>query len=120
MKQTEEHLEWIKEQVVKLQEETDSEESNIAPTSNLFSADSITGNIQDIDVAFNHFKERMTQIGNQYTGEKKEYFFEQLNQCDIERFQALSTENGRLTIYGADDPTKFQIICDISSAPTFL
>ena len=81
-------------------EETDSEESNIAQTSNLFSADCITGNIQDIDVTFNHFKERMTQIGNQYTGEKKEYFFEQLNQCGIERFKDLSTEKGRLTIYG--------------------
>ena len=42
----------------------------------------------------------MTQIVNQYTGEKQEYFFEQLNQCEIDRFKALSTERGRLTIYG--------------------
>jgi hypothetical protein len=42
----------------------------------------------------------MTQIGNQYTGEKQEYFFEQFNQCEIDRFKALSTESARLTIYG--------------------
>jgi hypothetical protein len=42
----------------------------------------------------------MTQIGNQYTGEKQEYFFEQLNQCEIDRFKAFLTERGRLTIYG--------------------
>ena len=41
----------------------------------------------------------MTQIGSKYTGKKQEYFFEQLNQCDIERFKALSTEKGRITIY---------------------
>ena len=41
----------------------------------------------------------MTQIGSNYTGKKQEYFFEQLNQCDIERFKALSTEKGRITIY---------------------
>jgi hypothetical protein len=41
----------------------------------------------------------MTQIGNQYTGEKQEYFFEQLNQCEIDRFKVLSTEKGRITIY---------------------
>ena len=57
-----------------------SPESNIAPTPNLFSADSVTGEIQNINIAFNQFKQRMTQIGNQYTGEKQEYFFEQLNQ----------------------------------------
>ena len=34
-----------------------------------------------------------------YTGEKQEYFFEQLNQCDIERFKALSTEKDKTTIY---------------------
>jgi len=41
----------------------------------------------------------MTQIGSNYTGKKQEYYFEQLNQCDIERFKALSTEKGRITIY---------------------
>ena len=68
------------------------------PTSDLFSADSFTGEIQNINIAFNQFKQRMTQIGNQYTGEKQEYFFEQLNQCEIDRFKALSTEKGRITI----------------------
>ena len=77
-----------------------SSESNITPTPDLFSADSVTGDIQNINIAFNQFKQRMTQIGNQYTGEKQEYFFEQLNQCEIDRFKALSTESGRLTIYG--------------------
>ena len=70
------------------------------PTSDLFSADSVTGDIQNINIAFNQFEQRMTQIGNQYTGEKQEYFFEQLNQCEIDRFKALSTERGRITIYG--------------------
>ena len=70
------------------------------PTPDLFSADSVRGDIQNINIAFNQFKQRMTQIGNQYTGEKQEYFFEQLNQCEIDRFKALSTERGRLTIYG--------------------
>ena len=68
------------------------------PTPDLFSADSVTGDIQNINIAFNQFKQRMTQIGNQYTGEKQEYFFEQLNQCEIDRFKALSTEKGRITI----------------------
>jgi len=76
-----------------------SQESNITPTPNLFAADSVTGEIQNINIAFNQFKERMTQIGSNYTGKKQEYFFEQLNQCDIERFKALSTEKGRITIY---------------------
>ena len=70
------------------------------PTSNRFSADPFTGKIQNINIAFNQFKERMTQIGNQHTGEKQKYFFEQLNKCGIDRFQAMSTENGRLTISG--------------------
>ena len=77
-----------------------SQESNITPTPYLFAADSITGEIQNINIAFNQFKQRMTQIGNNYNGEKQEYFFEQLNQCDIDRFKALSTEKGRITIYG--------------------
>lgn len=76
-----------------------SQESNITPTPNLFAADSITGEIQNINIAFNQFKERMAQIGSNYTGKKQEYFLEQLNQCDIERFTALSTEKGRITIY---------------------
>jgi len=69
------------------------------PTPDLFSADSVTGDIQNINIAFNQFKQRMTQIGNQYAGEKQEYFFEQLNQCEIDRFKALSTEKGKITIY---------------------
>lgn len=76
-----------------------SQESNITPTPNLFAADSVTGEIQNINIAFNQFKERMTQIGSNYTGKKHEYFFEQLNQCHIDRFKALSTEKGRITIY---------------------
>jgi hypothetical protein len=66
----------------------------------LFSADSVTENVQNINTAFNQFKQRMTQIGNQYIGKKREYFFKQLNQCGIDRFKALSTENGLLSIYG--------------------
>lgn len=69
------------------------------PTPSLFAADPQTGNIQDLTIAFNQFKERMTQIGGNYTGKKQEYFFEQLNQCEIERFKALSSEKGRTTIY---------------------
>ena len=69
------------------------------PTSDLFSADCVTGDIQNINIAFNQFKQRMIQIVNQYTGEKQEYFFEQLNQCKIDRFKDLSTEKGRITIF---------------------
>ena len=69
------------------------------PTSSLFAADPQTDDIQDLTIAFNQFKERMTQIGGNYTGKKQEYFFEQLNQCDIDRFKALSTEKDRITIY---------------------
>ena len=50
------------------------QESNLTPTSNLFAVDYVTGEIQ-------------------------EYFFEQLNQCDIERFKALSAEKDETTIY---------------------
>ena len=73
-------------------------ETSRVPTADLFSADSVTGDIQNINIAFNKFKQRMTQIGNQYTGKKQEYFFEQLNQCEIQQFQALSTENGSIKI----------------------
>ena len=69
-------------------------------TAERFSADPVTGEIQDINVAFNHFRRRMTQIGNTYTGEKQEYFFKQLDQCEIDRFKFMSTEKGRTTIYG--------------------
>ena len=75
------------------------QESNITPTPVLFAADSVTGEIQNINISFNQFKERMTQIGSNFTSKKQEYFFEQLNQCDIERFKALSTERGEITIY---------------------
>lgn len=45
-----------------------SQESNITPTANLFASDSVTGEIQNINIAFNQFKERLTQIGSNYTG----------------------------------------------------
>ena len=35
-----------------------------------------------------------------YTGAKKEYFFEQLNQCSKERFEDMSTERRIFSIYG--------------------
>jgi hypothetical protein len=82
-------------------------ESSSAPTPDLFSADSMTGEIQNINVAFNQFKQRMTQIGNQYSGEKREDFFKQLNQCSIDRFKDLSTEKGRVTIYGVREAESF-------------
>lgn len=74
--------------------------SGYTPTPNLFSADPVTGEIQNVNVAFNQFKARMTQIGNQYTGEKRKDFFKELNQCSIDRFKDLATERGRLTISG--------------------
>jgi hypothetical protein len=40
----------------------------------------------------------MTEIGNQYTGAKQKYFLKLLDECSIDRFKALSTENGRLTM----------------------
>ena len=76
-----------------------SQETNIRPTSNLFGADSITGEIQDINIAFKQFKERFIKIGSNYSGKKQEYFFQQLNQCDIERFKSLSTEKDKITIH---------------------
>jgi hypothetical protein len=80
--------------------ESSGGQSNSVPTPSIFSADYVSGEIQNIHIAFNQFKQRMTQIGNQYIGEKREYFFKQLNQCSIDRFKALSTEIGKLTIYG--------------------
>ena len=78
--------------------EPSSAASTNSPTPELFSADA-QGYIQNVDVAFNYFKERITQIGNQYTGEKREYFFEQLNKCNMDRFKAMATEKGKMTIY---------------------
>jgi len=40
-----------------------------APTSSIFSADSETGEIHNINIAFKQFKTQMTQIGNKYSGE---------------------------------------------------
>ena len=40
------------------------------PTSSLFAADPQTDDIQDLTIAFNQFKERMTQIGGNYTVKK--------------------------------------------------
>lgn len=71
-----------------------------APTASLFSTNSVTGEIQNVTIAFKYFKERMEYIGNQYTGETRENFFQQLNDCPIDRFEGLSTEKGRMTIYG--------------------
>lgn len=42
----------------------------------------------------------MIEIGNQYDGTKKKYFFKPLDNCLLQSFKELSTENGRLTIYG--------------------
>ena len=67
-------------------------------TSDLFSADSKSQKIIDIKIAYNEFKRRMTEIGNQYTGEKQNYFFKQLNHCELDRFKALSTENNQITL----------------------
>jgi hypothetical protein len=47
------------------------------PTPDLFAADSVKGDIRDIHVAFDQFKIRMIKIGNQYIGQKREYFFDQ-------------------------------------------
>lgn len=66
----------------------------------MFSADARTGVIQDINIAFEQFQTRMAEIGNQYTGAKQKYFLKLLDECSIDRFKALSTESGRLTIYG--------------------
>jgi hypothetical protein len=79
--------------------ESSDGQSNITLTPFLFSADSVTGNIQNINTVFNQFKQRMTQIGNQYIGKEREYFFKQLNHCGIDRFKAWSTEKDRITIY---------------------
>ena len=75
-------------------------EASRVPTSEMFSADPITGVIQDISIAFEQFKTRMTEMGNQYNSTKQKYFFKQLDKCSMDRFKALSTENGLLTIYG--------------------
>ena len=77
-----------------------SSESNITPTPDLFSADSVTGEIQNIHIAFKQFQTRMAEIGNQYIGEKQKYFLKLLDECSIDRFKALSIERGRLTISG--------------------
>ena len=66
-----------------------------APTPDLFSADPFTGKIQNINIAFDQFKQRMSQIANNYIGEKQKFFLEQLNNCQIERFKTLSTELGK-------------------------
>lgn len=38
------------------------------------------------------------EIVNQYTGEKRQYFLKQLNQCELSRFTDLSSENGIITV----------------------
>ena len=42
----------------------------------------------------------MTEIDNFYTGQKRDNFLKQLNECSIDRFKELSTEKDRLTIVG--------------------
>ena len=43
----------------------------------------------------------MTEIGNHYTDIiKQKYFLKLLDECSMNRFEALSTEMGRFTIYG--------------------
>jgi hypothetical protein len=42
----------------------------------------------------------MTEIANRYSGTKRKYFLEQLNACTIDRFESLSTEDGKVTIVG--------------------
>ena len=74
--------------------------ANQVPTAEMFSTDARTGVIQDINIAFEQFQTRMTEIGNQYTGAKQKYFLKLLDECSIDRFKTLSTENGILTIYG--------------------
>lgn len=69
------------------------------PTPERFSANQ-DGDIQDINRAFHHFRERMTEIADQYSGAKRKYFLQELNACTIDRFESLSTERGRLTIIG--------------------
>jgi len=76
-------------------------EASQVPTAEMFSADARTGIIQDINIAFEQFQTRMAEIANQYTGAKQKYFLKRLYECSIDRFKALSTESGMLTIYGA-------------------
>lgn len=70
-----------------------------APILQRFSANQ-DGEIQDINRAFNHFKERMTEIADQYCSKKKADFLQRLNACTIDRFESLSTERGKVTITG--------------------
>jgi len=71
------------------------------PTADIFRADPRTGIIQeqDIEIVFEQFQTLMNKIGSQFTGRKQEYFFKLLDECSIDRFQALSTENSKITIY---------------------
>lgn len=75
-------------------------EASQVPTAEMFNADARNEVIQDINIAFEQFQTRMTEIANQYTGEKQKDFLKLFDECSIDRFQALSTESGKLTIYG--------------------
>lgn len=74
-------------------------EASRVPTSEMCSTDARTGFIQDINIAFDQFQRRMTEIGNQYTGAKQKYFLKLFDEFSIDRFKALSTESGRSRIY---------------------
>ncbi len=76
-------------------------QANQLPTAEMFTADPISGIIQDSTIAFEQFRARMIEIGNHYTDIiKQKYFLKLLDECSINRFEALSTEMGRFTIYG--------------------
>jgi len=49
----------------------------------------------------------MTEISNSQTGQKKDNFLKQLNECSIDRFKELATEKGLLTIYGVREAESF-------------
>jgi len=75
-------------------------EASRVPTAEMFSTDARTGIIEDINIAFDQFQRRMTEIGNQYTGAKQKYFLKLFDEYSIDRFKALSTKSGRSIIYG--------------------
>lgn len=80
-------------------EQTMVQPGSSSPTPQRFSAKQ-DGEIENVNLAYNEFKARMSLIGNKYTGEKQKNFMEKLSKCTIERFTSLSTERGRLTIFG--------------------
>ena len=61
---------------------------NQGPTSDLFSADYQTGEICDINIAFQQFKQRMVEIASQYNGEIQKYFLNSLINVRLTDFQS--------------------------------